>query len=238
MKDIKQIYEERKKDIDFCPIEDISTRFIFFVLLFEDECFYGHKGVFYKGKLLELIKENIVRIRKNLTPTGYSTITQQLIKNLYFSFEPKILRKILESFLAIKAEKKLTKNEILELYLNVIYFDNGIYGIKNAANFYFNKEPKDLTLNQSCFLAVMLPVVGLYNPLFNPDKFISYRNKKVEKALKDKDINEKIYKEIIKHDEKCLDEELRQPSDDYQQYNRPGPMINERFGPTKKDLRL
>ena len=234
MKDIKQIYEERKKDKDFCPIEDISTRFIFFVLLFEDGCFYGHKGINYKGNLLNLIKTNIDRKAKDLTPVGLSTITQQLIKNLYFSFEPRILRKIYECFLAVDAEKKLTKNEILELYLNVIYFDNGIYGIRDASIFYFNKEPKDLTLNQSCFLAIMLPVVGLYNPLFNPDKFMNYRNRKLEKALKNGDINEKMYKEIIKHNEKCLDEELRKPSDEYLIYNKPGPMINERFGPNKK----
>lgn len=231
MKDIRQIYEERKKDKDFCPIEEISTRFIFFVLLFEDNGFYGHKGVAYKKRVFELIKLNIIRKIKGLTPIGFSTITQQLIKNLYFSFEPKISRKIKEYFLAINAEKKLTKNEILELYLNVIYFDNGIYGVKNAANFYFNKEPKDLSLNQSCFLAVMLPVVGLYNPLFNPNKFVSYRNKKIEKSFLNGYINEKQYKEILRHDENCLDEQLCEPSIEYQKYNKPGPMINERFGP-------
>lgn len=164
---------------------------------------------------------------------GGSTITQQLVKNLYFRFDPSIIRKIKEAFLAYSFEHALAKRQILELYMNVVYFDNGQYGIYNASQFYFHKSPKELNLNQSVFLATLLPVVGICNPLYHPEKFVQFRDRKLKekKAI----FKEELLAEVTRHGADLLDEELCKASEETKRYDCPGPMVNERFGPGGSD---
>ena len=221
----EEIYKNRAVMPDFRSFEEISGSLILCTVMLEDSTFMAHRG--YNPASIKLAARNF--FRRDLPLFGGSTITQQLVKNLYFTFERKVSRKIRELFLALWFEKRLTKKQILELYLNVIYYDNGQYGIHDAAMFYFGKSPKELNLNQSFFLASILPVVGRLNPLYHPEEFVQYRNNRTNLLTYIAD--EETINEILRHGADCLDEEFRPvASTATDRYNAPGPMLNERFG--------
>lgn len=134
------------------------------VLATEDRRFYNHFGVDPLGILRAVFRKLTVGGQLQ----GGSTITQQLAKNLYLSAERSIKRKVQEAVLAVQIEQKLSKREILELYLNRVYFGGGTWGVKAAAEHYFSKEPKDLTLRESALVAGLLKAPTRYNPARNP----------------------------------------------------------------------
>ena len=216
-----EIYEKRASQPDYCRLEEASGAFILCLIMMEDKAFFRHKGLD-----LREIRWAAVHSRPYY---GGSTITQQLVKNLYFRFDASIARKIKEAFLALRFEKALTKQQIFELYMNIIYYDNGQYGIYNASRFYFHKTPKELTVNQSVFLAALLPVVGIYNPLYHPKEFVRCRNRKLDSQ--EEYFTQELLAEITRHGADMLDEELCKASEETKRYDAPGPMINERFGP-------
>ena len=223
-----EIYEKRASQPDYCRLEDVSNAFILSLVMLEDWEFFQHKGLSFS--------ETRWAVRQALhgrSHYGGSTITQQLVKNLYFRFDPSIPRKIKEAFLARRFERALSKQQILELYMNVIYYDNGQYGISDASRFYFHKAPKELTLNQSVFLSALLPVVGIYNPLYHPKEFAEYRDRRLD--VYNDYFTEELMVEIKRHGEDLLDEELCRASEETKRYDAPGPMINERFGPGGPD---
>ena len=128
----------------------------------EDNRFYEHGGIDYRGTaraLLSTLSGHEVQ--------GGSTITQQLAKNLYFTQEKKMERKVAEVFMAFALERDYSKNEILELYVNTIYFGNGYYCIKDASEGYFGKEPEDLTDYESTLLAGVPNAPSKYSPTVN-----------------------------------------------------------------------
>lgn len=126
----------------------------------EDKRFYSHSGVDYKA-VMRAAKNNVLSLSFK---EGGSTITQQLIKNTHLSGEKTIFRKMREYKLTRAAEKRLSKNSIMEYYLNGIYFGENVYGIESAANRYFGKRAKDLTLAQSAALAATVKSPAYYNP--------------------------------------------------------------------------
>ncbi|QPJ65570.1 MAG: PBP1A family penicillin-binding protein [Candidatus Nitrohelix vancouverensis] len=145
-------------------IEDVAPHFLKAIISVEDGNFYEHSGLDHIGlarALLANLKEG--RIRQ-----GGSTITQQLSKNLFFSFERNWIRKIKELLIALQLEATFTKDEILQAYCNQIYFGNGAYGVEEAAQTYFAKRAKDLTLLQAALLA------GLPNSPNNANPFSNY----------------------------------------------------------------
>lgn len=222
----QKIYIKRSGEKDYCRIDDIPEYVTRFLVILEDGEFYRHNGVDFCA-IMKSVKHNL----KYQNKVGASTITQQLCKNLYFTFESSYKRKILEMLLAAETEKKLTKDQIIELYLNTVYFDNGQYGITNAAEFYFHKKVKELTVNEAFFLLVLIPVVGIYNPLRVPEKFHEFRNKKTILHFDKEELTWEEVKEIIRHRADNLDEDLVQhDADETERYVR-GPMYNERFGP-------
>lgn len=131
----------------------------------EDKRFYDHFGVDIRGIFRALVT-NIVERRK---AEGASTITQQLVRNLYLSREKTIRRKVDEMILAVALERKLTKDDILELYVNQIYFGSGTYGIGTAARLYFDKEVQDLSISEAALLAGLPKAPSKYSPANNPD---------------------------------------------------------------------
>lgn len=186
MLDPIKLYNVRKKDADYCRLEDISPTFVKLIVLSEDVPFYKHRG-FNRTMLKRSLKANIKRRRMLF---GGSTITQQLAKNLYFSFRKSILRKLLESFVTLWIEKKFSKQQILEFYLNMIYFGNGQYGITHAAQFYYAESPSELNLLQSINLITVVTGPTYLNPLVHPDHFVERRDRmlahlKVMKAIDD-----------------------------------------------------
>lgn len=218
-------YKKRSKEKDFCNIEEIPEELSLILMEMEDDRFLTHKGVDWIA-----VKDSFIHNLKYSNKVGASTITQQLCKNLYFSFESSYMRKIIEIIMALRTEKILTKEQILELYMNIIYYDNGQYGIVNAAEFYFGKKVSELTFNEAFFLAVLLPVVGIYNPLRVPEQFCVYRNNKARIRWMCDFITGNELKSIINHTPDNLDEDMIiHTPEEYEKYVR-GPMINERFG--------
>ncbi|MEH7522275.1 PBP1A family penicillin-binding protein, partial [Bacillus sp. JJ1503] len=142
------------------------------VVAIEDERFYKHNGFDVKGIARAFFK-NIFAGR---ITGGGSTITQQLTKNALLSSEKTYKRKIEELFLAVEIEKKYKKDEILQMYLNQVYFGSGAWGIDQASNKYFNKGAKDLTISESALLAGLLQAPSALDPFRNYDRAIERRN--------------------------------------------------------------
>jgi len=138
----------------------------------EDRTFYQHSGIDLKGILRAVISD----IRAGKFVEGASTITQQLAKTLFLTPRKTLLRKIKEAFLAFQLERRYTKNEILELYLNQIYFGSGAYGVESAARIFFGKQAKDLDLAECALIAGLPKAPSRYSPLINKDLAIKRRN--------------------------------------------------------------
>ncbi len=140
----------------------------------EDHRFYEHHGV----DLEAIGRALIANLKGGFGAQGGSTITQQLVKNSFLTFEKTFKRKIQEAILAIQVERRYSKDEILEFYLNRIYFGNGAYGIQTASQLYFNKNAKDLTLAESAVLAGIVRSPNNYNP-FNSEELAKKRQELV-----------------------------------------------------------
>lgn len=152
----------KSKD-NYTKIEDISVTYKNAVLATEDHRFYKHGGV----DLTSILRAFLIDIKTLSFKEGGSTITQQLSKNIYFTQDKKIERKIAEVFMAIDIEKKCSKNEILELYLNTSYYGNGYYSINEATLGYFNKLPGNLSDKEAVSLAGIFSAPSYYNPNYN-----------------------------------------------------------------------
>ena len=158
-------------------------------LSIEDKNFYTHNGLNYKRMVGAMLK-NIVSFKLK---EGASTISQQLIKNTHLTNEKTFSRKINEIKLTRELEKKLSKDEILEYYLNVIYFGDNCYGIESASMHYFSKPAKELTLSESATLAGMIKSPNTYSPTKNLDKTIKRRNVVLNEMLADSKISFEEY---------------------------------------------
>jgi len=155
-------------------IENIDDKLLNATIAIEDKKFYNHFGF----DILRIGKAMITNIKTGQIVQGASTITQQLVKNLYLDFGKTWKRKIEEAFLTIITEIQYDKEEILEAYLNTIDFGAGNYGIKEACNGYLDKEPSEMTLYDSTMLAGIPNAPSVYAPTANPELTRS-RQKKV-----------------------------------------------------------
>jgi len=138
----------------------------------EDRKFYKHSGIDLKG----IFRAVISNIRAGEFAEGASTITQQLAKTLFLTPRKTLLRKIKEAFIAFQLERRYTKNEILELYLNQVYFGSGAYGVESAARIFFGKQVKDLDLAECALIAGLPKSPSRYSPLIDKDLAINRRN--------------------------------------------------------------
>lgn len=175
------LLNDRKSSPDFCPWEKISEEVIKFFVLIEDPCFYHHNGV-NPGNT---IRRGISFLFKKDQINHGSTISQQLAKNLYLPFQKTLFRKIMELFLCIKIERVLTKEEIFTFYLNIIYYGNKRYGITNASEYYFSKEPAELTANQAVIFACLIAAPNAAEPVHYPEKFFNLKKRKLEKCFQE-----------------------------------------------------
>jgi penicillin-binding protein 1A len=145
------------------PLDEISPRFTEAMIATEDSRFYSHSGVDHIG----LTRAMLRNIRSMRISQGGSTITQQLSKNLFFSFERRWVRKIKELLIALQIEATFSKDEILEAYCNQVYFGSGAYGVEDASLVYFGKRAKGLTLLQAAMLAGLPNSPNSANPFNN-----------------------------------------------------------------------
>lgn len=134
---------------NFSSYDEISPHFLNAIYSIEDKRFYQHGAI----DMLGIARAFVNNAKRGKLKEGGSTITQQLAKNMYFSHERSLSRKLAEFYLAHKLEKLLSKKEILELYVNVIYFGDGHYGIGDASKGYFKKPPSELSLDEATLLA-------------------------------------------------------------------------------------
>ena len=175
----EKINEIRNKE-DYTKIEDVSPDFLNAIVAVEDHRFYKHNGV----DLISTVKDIFTNVKASSYVTGGSSITQQLAKNMYFSQEKKMVRKIAEMFMAYNLEKNLSKNEILELYINNIYYGSGYYSVYSASMGYFNKKPSELTLDEASLLAGIPNAPSIYSLDVNPT-LARQRQKQVISAMKE-----------------------------------------------------
>ncbi len=177
----KKIQEQNQFNGDFCKLSSLNPHTKEAFLSIEDKEFYSHNGLNKKrmaGAMLKNIKTHSLK-------EGASTISQQLIKNTHLSSEKTFERKMKEMVLTKKMEKALSKDEILESYLNIIFFGNNCYGIESASKYYYNKSAKDLTLAESCTLAGLIKSPSKYSPVHNPDNCLKRRNLVLSEMEKD-----------------------------------------------------
>ncbi|MDD5359166.1 MAG: PBP1A family penicillin-binding protein [Sulfurovaceae bacterium] len=161
---VAYIYKDQNRL--YAKYDEMPKKLIYSLVAIEDSGFFEHKGVSPEAILRAILKD----IQAGSFVEGGSTLTQQLIKNTYLSNEKKLARKIKEAVLALKIEKALTKEQILEVYLNEIFFGNGYYGVKTAANGYFHKNLNELTLKESAMLAGIPNAPTSLNPIKYYDK--------------------------------------------------------------------
>ena len=156
------VYQGSNKSA-WVSLKEIDPKFLNYIISIEDQHFYHHLGF----DIPRILKTLFTNIKSGKILAGASSISQQYVKNLYLTFDQTWERKIEEAFLTIKLETHYSKDEILEGYLNTIYFGEGVYGIKNAANYYFNKEPNDFTDEEAIILAGIPKSPNNYNPISN-----------------------------------------------------------------------
>lgn len=180
-RDNKPIKEENTVNESYAEISTISEDTKNAFISIEDKEFYKHNGVNYK----RIVKAMLSNLKAMKFKEGASTITQQLIKNSHLTSAKTFERKITEIALSTKLEKQFSKDEILEQYLNIIYFGNNCYGIEEASEYYFSKPAKDLKLEESALLAGMIKSPSKYCPIKHPDNALKRRNLVLSEMEKD-----------------------------------------------------
>lgn len=191
-KEIDILYTEARELATFAEIpENLKNAFI----AIEDKKFYSHNGIHFKG----LIRAIFTNIRKGKASQGGSSITQQLAKNAFLTSERKLSRKIKEAILTFELERTYTKNEILEKYLNEIYFGSGSYGVKTAAKQFFQKNISDINLAEAALLAAIPNRPSKYDPVRNLDNALQRQQVILKEMLNDKKITEEEYQKALTH---------------------------------------
>lgn len=188
-KENKPLKEDNEINRNFAKIDELSADTKNAFISIEDKSFYSHHGVNYK----RIAKAMVNNIKSRSLKEGASTITQQLVKNTQLTSEKTFERKIKEVALAQKIEAKYSKDEILQDYLNIIYFGNNCYGIENAANYYFSKHAKELNLEESAMLAGLIKSPAKYSPIRNKENCINRRNLVLSEMYKDEVISTEDY---------------------------------------------
>ena len=182
--DGRLLAEFAKQKRIFVPIAVMPKRIIKAVISAEDKKFYSHPGIDLMGVMRAVIT-NIKRLGTDQRPVGASTITQQVAKNFLLTNEVSLQRKIKEAILAFRIERAITKDRILELYLNQIYFGFGSYGVAAAALNYFNKSLDELTVAEAAYIAGLPKAPNNYHPTRRPEAAKIRRNYVIGRMLED-----------------------------------------------------
>lgn len=182
-----------EKKADYVKYEDIPSTFVNAMVSIEDKKFYKHNGVDYKA----IIRAAKAIIKDGKISQGGSTITMQLARNIYLDTGKNWQRKVKEIFISLDLESRYSKNDIMEFYLNNIYFANGYYGIQAACHGYFNCELADLDLSQVAFLCAIPNSPTYYDPLVNQDHTLTRRNLILKNMLEDGKITQQQYEDAV-----------------------------------------
>ncbi|HYQ89149.1 MAG TPA: PBP1A family penicillin-binding protein [Candidatus Binatia bacterium] len=187
----KLVHEFFKENRSIVPLREIPRPLVQAILAIEDRRFYSHWGI----DPIRLARALITDIITHSPQQGGSTITQQLARNLFLTHEKTMTRKLKEIVLAIRIEQTYTKDEILEMYFNQIYFGEGAYGVDAAAKVYFGKRVQELTLPECALLAGLPRNPRDYSPRRDPDRALRRRNLVLSQMLAAKFINRGAYEQ-------------------------------------------
>lgn len=181
---VASLYQENRVSI---PLSQVPRGLQRAVIDTEDADFYRNRGISVRG----ILRASFRNLVEGSYAEGGSTITQQLARNLFLTGEKSIARKIAEMMLAIQIERRLTKDEILERYLNQVYFGQGAYGVETAAEVYFGKPAHELTLSESAMLAGLIRAPTAYSPYEHPIRARARRAEVLERMVAVRDISPK-----------------------------------------------
>ena len=193
---LEEKVNEIKSRENYTELSELPQTYINAVISVEDHRFYKHSGI----DIIAIGRAVVNNIKEMSFVEGGSTITQQIAKNEYFTQEKKLTRKIAEVFMAFQIEKNYDKDEIIELYINTIYFGNGYYNIKDAAMGYFGKLPKDMTDSECIMLAGIPNAPSVYAPTENPDLAKQRQKQVMLKMIKYGYLTEEEAEKIINED--------------------------------------
>ena len=192
--------EDKVKEIqskeNYTKISELPQMYINAVISVEDHRFYEHGGI----DIIAIGRAAINDIKAMSFVEGGSTITQKKKKNIYFTQEKKIERKIAEVFMAFEIEKRYEKDFILELYLNTSYFGDGYYTVKEASQGYFGKEPKDMTDSECILLAGIPNAPSAYSPTKNPELAKQRQKQVINKMIKYKYLTQEEANQILQEE--------------------------------------
>lgn len=192
-KPLEEMVQEIRTQKSYTKISNIPDIYKDAVIAVEDHRYYDHKGI----DIIAIGRALLNDIRARELIEGGSTITQQLAKNMYFTQDKTLTRKIAEVFMAKKIESNYNKEEILELYVNYIYYGSGYYDIKSASLGYFDKEPQDLTEGESIMLAGIPNAPSVYNPKVSPRLARERQKQVIDKMIKYGKLSEGKADEIL-----------------------------------------
>ena len=178
-----------EKDVYYLPYEEIPADACAAIVSIEDKKFYQHSGIDYKA----IFRAVRAAIENGEVTQGGSTITQQLARTIFLTQDRTWQRKVEEMFIATELEKKYSKNQILEFYLNNIYFGNGYYGLQAASRGYFNTEVSNLDLSQIAFLCAIPNNPTLHDPLTNMENTLGRRDRILKNMYEDGKISKGAY---------------------------------------------
>ena len=176
---LEQKVQEIQSKENYTKFSELPQMYVNAIISVEDKRFYKHNGI----DVIAICRAAINDIKAMSFVEGGSTITQQLAKNMYFTQEKKIERKIAEVFMAWEIEDKYSKEEIFELYVNTIYFGDGYYTVKDACHGYFNKEVNEMTDSECILLAGIPNEPSVYSPTKNPDLVKQRQRQVIEKMM-------------------------------------------------------
>src|SRR5207245_10385617 len=160
-------------------LSEVSPFFITAVLAREDSRFYDHKGIDWRGIMRALVRG----VTSGSAKEGASSITQQLARNSLPLGGRTLSRKLLEAMVALRIERQFTKQQILELYVNRIYFGTGCYGVETASQAYFGKSASKLNLPEAALLAGLIRSPNRFSPLKNPEGAVAQRNAVLDRMV-------------------------------------------------------
>lgn len=224
--------QNRNQEIShkWVPMAKISPNIVKAVLIAEDDGFWNHDGFDVKG-----MENAIERSLKKGVVAGGSTISQQLSKNLYLSPSKNPVRKVKEAIITWRIESTLSKRRILEIYLNVAEWGNGIFGIEAAARHYYHKSAKNLTGREAARLAAVLPNPIKYNPI-GTQKYVKNRARIIYKIMKRRGIVIPDFKEVMappKQKESVISESNESISELFNESTPDTPSANEPSEPSE-----
>lgn len=199
---IAEVVENIRNKEEFTGVDELPEDYINAVIAVEDRRFYSHNGI----DIISIGRAIITDIKEMAFVEGGSTITQQVAKNNLFTQEKKATRKIAEIFAAMDLEEYCSKDEIFELYVNTSYFGDGYYSVKEAANGYFDKEPKDMDLYECTLLAGIPNAPSVYAPTKNPELAKQRQAQVIEKMIDNEYLTQEEANEILETEKEITNE--------------------------------